>query len=116
MHEFSVASALLKQVAELAVREGAERITQVRVSVGEFSGVEPELLRLAFEQLIPGSPADGAQVMIEPVSLQAGCRRCETTFAVASFRFQCPECGSPDVRIVQGEELILESVTLETEE
>jgi hypothetical protein len=47
------------------------------------------------------------------IPLEAQCGACHQVFHVEKFHFQCPECESPELTILQGEDLILESVTLE---
>ncbi|MEX0704102.1 MAG: hydrogenase maturation nickel metallochaperone HypA [Planctomycetales bacterium] len=117
MHEFSVVRSLLTQIERIVSGEElVGRVTEVGVQVGEFSGVDPELLGLAFEQLAPSSSAARyARLTVRRVPLQARCEGCVRTFDVVDFRFFCPECRRPDVTIVAGEELVLESVTLEDE-
>lgn len=85
----------------------------VRVSVGEFSGVEADLLRSAFEELVDGSPIRGAEIELRSVTLEARCPSCSCEFLVENFRFECPRCDNSRVNIVRGEGLVLESVTLE---
>lgn len=113
MHEFSVIRAVLREAETIARREGAERVTAMTMSVGEFSGVEADLLPLAFQELAPGTPAAGAELTIHRLPLEARCRRCEHRFVVRQFRFTCPECQGRDVAVVRGDELLLETVTLE---
>jgi len=113
MHEYSIARSLMKQVTTIARREGADRVTAVAVSVGEFSGVDPDLLRSAVEHLGASGATKSAAWTIRPVPLTARCEACAGEFAVVHFRFVCPACGSSETRIVTGEELLLESVTLE---
>ena len=116
MHERSLVEALLQQVEDLMLENGAEAVTRVQISVGEFSGVEAELLRFAFDDLVEETPICGAQLVIERVPCEAACGRCEHVFAIERFRFACPQCGSGDIEITSGEHLILESVTLEQAE
>lgn len=115
MHEFSIARSLIKQVDSIARREQAAHVTTIALSVGEFSGVDPDLLRSALAMLgTPGFTGD-AELTIRRVPLTARCAACDDVFAVPHFRFTCPSCHSTDTRIVSGEELVLESVTLERE-
>ena len=37
-------------------------------------------------------------------------------FAIKRFHFECPQCNSRDLEIVRGEELVLESITVEQAE
>ena len=52
MHEYSLAQTLVRQVVQLQERERASRVTSIHVSVGEFAGVDAELLRIAFQNVV----------------------------------------------------------------
>ena len=112
MHEWSLVRALLRQVEALAEQYPDACVTQVRVRVGEFSGVEPELFKGAYEQLVPCTSIHGAELLMETVRLEAECRNCGRRFAVERFQFACPGCRSSLLTICGGEELTLESVVL----
>jgi hydrogenase nickel incorporation protein HypA/HybF len=117
MHEASLVRSLLRQVEELAQRHGARRVTGVRVTVGEFSGVEPDLLVAAFERQIKGTPLDGTRLLLERVELAAQCTACGHEFSVERFDFTCPNCRLPGAgKMTRGEELMLESLELEAAE
>jgi hydrogenase nickel incorporation protein HypA/HybF len=116
MHEYSLARALLREVAAQAEAANAECVRSVSVSVGEFSGVEAELLRLAFDELREHTCAAGAELQIKRVELMAECSGCGTGFSVSGFRFVCPRCAQGEVRIIRGDELRLESLTIEATE
>lgn len=113
MHERSLVRALLTQVGELLQQHHAPRVASVRVRIGEFSGVEPELFRLAFDDMVQATPFRGASLELKTVDLEARCEECERRFHVPSFRFHCPDCGSTKTAVICGEELLLESVTME---
>jgi hydrogenase nickel incorporation protein HypA/HybF len=113
MHEYSLARALLKLVDELRLEQHGGRVLIVKVRIGEFSGVEPELLVSAFGELSAETAIGGATLELERVSLKVRCETCRCESEVHHFRFACPKCGSRAVRITGGEELLLESVTME---
>jgi hydrogenase nickel incorporation protein HypA/HybF len=116
MHEYSLAQSLVRQVIELQQREHATRVNAVYVRVGEFAGVDAELLRSAAESLASEMPdLASARIVLETVPLRARCSSCEREFPVENFRFACPHCGGRQVTIVHGEELQLERIELETE-
>jgi hydrogenase nickel incorporation protein HypA/HybF len=116
MHEFSLVQGLLGQVDVLRREQQAERVVSIQVSVGEFSGVEPELFRRAYETLIEETAMRGAELQINRVPLESRCDNCRHDFAVERFRFRCPKCKSTAVTIVNGEGLVLASVTVEQAE
>lgn len=113
MHERSIVRALLNQAHELKTEQNARRVLTVRVSVGEFSGVEPQLVQSAFDELVGDSLIPGAQLELRVVPIEARCQACSHDFGVKGFRFHCPRCGESRVKILRGEGLVLESVTLE---
>jgi len=113
VHERSLMSALLRQVEAICREQAADKIVSLKLKVGEFSGVEIDLLETAFRDLAVGTPAEEAKLAIESVALKVQCDRCGGQSLVERFRFQCRACQSNQVRIVEGEEMVLESVTLE---
>ncbi|MCC7474240.1 MAG: hydrogenase maturation nickel metallochaperone HypA [Pirellulales bacterium] len=113
MHERSLIRSLLRQVEKIAAEHPASRVVAVRVRVGEFSGVEPELLELAYKDLVEETPIRGAALQMERVPLEAECRQCGHHFRIEHYNFQCTRCGSLWLRLQNGEELVIDSVTFE---
>jgi hydrogenase nickel incorporation protein HypA/HybF len=113
MHERSLVQSLLRQVNDLAREQGAVRVAAIRLSVGEFAGVEPELVRLAYDDMVGDTPLCGAELVMDRVALEARCEACGQEFVVEAFRFECPGCHSVNTTVVRGEGLILESITME---
>lgn len=116
MHEFSLVQTLLEQVDTLRREQAAERVVSICVSVGEFAGVEPELLRSAYQMLVEETPMRGAELQMNRIPLQSRCDNCGCDFTVERFRFECPQCNNRNVTIVRGQDLVLESVTIEQSE
>ena len=113
MHEYSLVQSLLDQVDSIRSAQGADRVVSVHVSIGTFSGVEPELFRAAFEVLVDVSAARGARLEMTTTPLESRCDQCQHPFAVNRFHFRCPVCGERDVTVTRGEDLVLETVVLE---
>ena len=113
MHEYSVASSLLDLVEEHARAQGAARVVRVHVRIGEQSGVEPELLRTAWELVPERSAADGASLALHAVPLRWACRACEKDVPPGD-RLRCPACGAP-AHLAAGSELILDRIEMEVE-
>lgn len=113
MHERSLVQALMRQVQAIADRRRPSRVRAIRVRIGEFSGVDAELLASAYAEMAAGTPLRDAELIVERTTLQAQCRRCGTEVRVQEFAFVCPSCASRELAIVGGEELLLDSITLE---
>ena len=71
MHEYSIVQALMAQVDEQARAHGAAAVHRVSLRIGELSGIEPDLLRSAFEMvaLMRSAPTMLAPVRLAPFIL-----------------------------------------------
>jgi hydrogenase nickel incorporation protein HypA/HybF len=113
MHELSIALALVEQAEAIALREGAARLASITVTVGELSGVNPEALELAFPVAAENSLAREARLIIETVPARARCRACGQESS-PGFPFPaCGQCGSPDLEISAGQELLIKTLELD---
>ncbi len=111
MHELGIATEALEQALARAQEAGADRITCIGLRVGALSGVDPESLEFALEALLPGTPAAGAAIEIEPVEASARCPSCGREYAVgADFLLLCPDCGRPGTAFSGGRELHLSRI------
>lgn len=116
MHELSVCQALVRQLQELAHREGAARIIKVVVQVGPLAGIEPQLLRHAYPIASAGSLACNAELVIEDLPLRVRCEVCGAESDAAPNRLLCGACGDYHTQLLSGDELLLAQVELERAE
>jgi hydrogenase nickel incorporation protein HypA/HybF len=113
MHELSIASALLEKVLDEAKKRGGGRVTDITLRIGAMSHILPESLEFAFEALAKAGPAESARFRIERPALMLRCRACGWEGESSHATFLCTRCRSGDVEIRAGNELTLESFTLE---
>jgi hydrogenase nickel incorporation protein HypA/HybF len=64
MHELSLMRGLMRQIEDLAAREGASTVTSIRLRLGALSHFSPAHFREHFEQIAPGTCAEGATLEI----------------------------------------------------
>jgi hydrogenase nickel incorporation protein HypA/HybF len=111
MHERSLVTALLRQVAATRDEQPGRSVMEVCVEIGPLAGVEPLLVESALSELAPLCGLAGAKLMMQHVQLTARCRSCGIV-EVPQTRIACPECGSNAVCIVAGDGMFLKSVTV----
>ena len=114
MHELSLAQDILEICEAEARRNGASRITSIKILLGDFAGVVREALEFSFEVARAGTLADAANLVIESVPLRTRCGTCgrQDAPAIHDFSAVCANCASP-VEIVAGRELRVEYVEIE---
>ncbi|MDQ3415980.1 MAG: hydrogenase maturation nickel metallochaperone HypA [Actinomycetota bacterium] len=108
MHELSITQSVVDAVIE---RTDTAEVARVRVRVGRLSGVVPDAMRFCFELVTAGTPLAGAVLDIEQPEGRAHCRACDSEFALAEAILLC-DCGSADVEVIAGSELMVASVEL----
>ena len=105
------------EVAEAAAREaGGLKITKITLSIGRFSEVHPDAMEFAHEALIPGTLAEGSELVINMVEAHSRCHECAHEFTHDRFSRACPSCGSWALELLSGRELSIESVEVEDED
>ena len=114
MHEVSLVQALIDQVQREVEASGhAGRVVRIELAVGRMSGAHPESLRFAFGLLAPGTLVEGAQLDIQQPKAVCVCRACGVQTPIDELITACPECGSGDIHIQGGRDLLLESIELD---
>lgn len=106
MHELAVAQSVVDAVLG---RLPDARISCVALQVGKLSGIAPDALRFCFELVTADTALDGATLEISEPSGMAHCRDCEADFPLVGPILLC-DCGSADVRVVSGDQLLISSV------
>jgi len=109
----SLVRSLLKQVAEVARENGGGIVAHIEVEIGPLTGVEPELLRLAFELIKQETGDDRAELAVHQVPMVVHCSNCDTDSELARFVFRCGNCNSGEVRVISGDEFRLLNITLD---
>ena len=110
MHEIGLTQEMLSRALDLAARRGAQRIMSVNIRVGAESGVEADVVSLAFELFRCGTVAEDAQIAIEAVPVVCWCPDCDSEFAPADALHVCPRCGRPGAVVRCGREFELVSL------
>lgn len=113
MHELSIVASLFEILEAKARENQATKIVGVRLKVGKLAGVVPEFLQSAFDSYKQDTIAAEAKLEMEEVSLKLRCRKCAAETEKEEYSLLCPSCGSSDLEIREGMELLLDKIDLE---
>jgi hydrogenase nickel incorporation protein HypA/HybF len=106
MHELSITQGFVDAVLD---RTGERTVTAVNLTIGPLSGVMADAVRFCFDVATAGTPLAGARLQIVEPQGRGRCRSCQDEFTLSDFILLCP-CGSADVEVLSGRELMLMSV------
>lgn len=112
MHETSVAQSLVEIIAQEAQSRHA-RPVRAKMSCGELSAINDEVLSFAFEAIAEGTPCAGTKLQIEHKPLEAKCKNCGRVFHVDFASVKCPNCGGDDFELLPDAPLLIEAIEFE---
>jgi hydrogenase nickel incorporation protein HypA/HybF len=92
---------------------GGRRVTKVDVKVGHLRQVVPSALEFAFGLVAEGTEVEGAELALEAVPAAGRCRGCGADTPLPELPLRCARCGGFDVEVLQGEELLVDSLEIE---
>ncbi len=117
MHEVALVEHLLDSVRrELPEELAGARVARVVIHVGVLSGAFPDALRFAFDVLAPERLGAGARLEIVEIPAVCRCRACGAASTITEPVPVCPQCGSPDIRMEGGSDLVLQEIELDVED
>jgi len=109
----SVAMSIVDIAVSRLNEEGGARVMKVNVTVGELSGVEAGAVEFCYSACAMGTAAEGSELVIERVAARAVCGECAREFKPDNPLAICPQCGAFGGRIVSGEELYVDNISVE---
>ncbi|HUH71190.1 MAG TPA: hydrogenase maturation nickel metallochaperone HypA [Mycobacterium sp.] len=108
MHELSLCEAIAGVVKAHA--EG-RHIDVVRVRIGALRQVVPESLSFCWTLVRDSENMPDAELELECVAAEVKCRSCgESSEITSAWSIWCPQCDSPDVEVLRGNEFLVTSL------
>ena len=108
MHELSICTSIAAIAGEHA---GGRVVEEVHVDIGHLRQVVPETLEFSWELVVDGTPLAGSRLVVNHVPATLECRSCATSTTIDAPVFRCG-CGSTDVEVTSGDELLVRSLEL----
>jgi hydrogenase nickel incorporation protein HypA/HybF len=114
MHELSIVDSMIQQVDDEVQASGhAGRVLAIDLVVGRLSGANADSIRFAFELLAPGTIVEAAELSITQPRAVCHCHDCGARIEIDDLTAQCGQCGSANVTLEGGQDLLLASIELE---
>lgn len=100
MHELPIVMGLLGTIGRSAREHQIQKVTRIRIRVGELSDVVDECLQMYFDTASAGTVCEGAELefLRNPAVLK--CTKCGKEFPHV-HSFTCPDCGG-EATLVRG--------------
>ena len=114
MHEMGIVLHLAKTLDETAKEHNLTAIGRVVLQVGEVSGIMTELFTDAWDYFKPRHPVlKDSELVLETIPALTWCDSCKQTYPTVPQGRQCPNCGSWETWLIQGNECIIKEIEAE---
>jgi len=107
MHELGLCEAIVERVEQ---RAGDRPVARVRVRVGRLHHVHPDAFDQSFTMAASGGVAEDAVADLVLLPVRAHCQTCGQNTESDEMVLACEKCGSIDLELTGGDELMLESI------
>jgi|SRR5579862_4673948 len=111
-HEVDMTKVLINTLREWYAEQPISLpVHRVRLVVGKFTCVEPDLLRTAFVRQRKGTFLEHAELCIRESAFIAYCQKCRREYHPSlGLQYACPLCQEPLHEVRSGRELKIEGV------
>ena len=113
MHELAITESIIEAAVSAAEKNGAEKILEIRLRIGEISGIVPDCILEYFDLASRGTIAEGAEIFFEKIPATISCRDCGYDGVISRGSYTCPQCGSAAFSLTGGREFYVESLKVE---
>ncbi len=113
MHEYSIVQSLIDSCEDHAKENSATKVTKVVVKIGVMSGVEPDLLKSAFDTFKEDTVCEICEFIINIQKVKILCNSCKNEYELQKNEYLCPKCKSSDIKVIDGEDMFLMQLELE---
>lgn len=113
MHELAITEGIMEAAVPAAQEAGATKILEIRLKIGELSGVLPEFIQEYFGIVSKGTIAEGAKLSVTRIPVCIKCPDCGYEGEIKEKKIRCPKCEGIGFKIVSGREYYVDSLEVE---
>ena len=112
MHELTIAQSIVELAKEVADNEKADAVQSIDIEIGALSGVVIDALEFAMEFTVKNTKLENAKINYHKKVGKADCLNCNYQFETDYLLALCPKCNQGNLKIVDGKQLRVKSVTV----
>ena len=115
MHEGGFTQRIVDAILKELQAYPGRKVKRAAVKVGELFHLEPDSVRTHFRSSTKGTTLEGAELELKETPVSVLCRDCGKRGGVEDHHLLlCGNCGSLHVELIEGQEILLEEIDLES--
>jgi len=113
MHELAVTESLLNIASDYAIKNNAQRVISLNIITGKLSNIIGDSVQFYWDIISENTICEKSILIFNKIPAKFICQACDNEFEINSELIPCPICSSMDLRIIQGDEFLLNSIEIE---
>jgi hydrogenase nickel incorporation protein HypA/HybF len=113
MHELSVTESVLEIACKHAEQAQATRVTDIYLVIGRLSSIVDDSVAFYWDIIAKDTLCEDAQLHFKRLPAELICQDCDHQYQLDADLMPCPNCGSPRIRVLSGDEFNLESIEIQ---
>jgi len=113
MHELAITQGILGIALDEAAKRNVSRVISIKIMIGDFSGIVPQLIQEYYNIASRGTVAENAALILERVPVTIRCLSCGAVSTVSKTFVKCSVCGSEQIKMLTGREFNVDSMEVE---
>ena len=110
MHELGVISAMVNTIEEIIHEQGCTEVQKIVLEVGELSGIVPHYMEVCYPAAVYKTFMEGSTLELETIPGIVRCKDCAREFRAVEHEFTCPNCGSQNMEILSGNDVLIREI------
>ena len=116
MHELSVTESLLNTACKYAKANNSTKVTVLNIKIGKLAGIVDDSVQFYWDIITENTICDGSKLNFLHIPAKFECQNCKMRYEIEDELLPCPACNSMDLKTIQGDEFMLESIEIERED
>lgn len=114
MHELGVVFYVIDHVKKVAAENNVKHVNSVTIELGTVSAVIPFYLEDCWKWAVTKHEVlKGCKLKIEPIQAITYCEDCKTQYDTIKHGRKCPNCGSENTYLLQGNEFKIKEISVD---
>ena len=110
MHEIKIMQNVVSILEEQISSPEIGEVRTIFLEVGKLRYIIPDIMITGFKNIPKSKKLEKAELEIKEVPVRVKCLKCDDIGEISPDVFKCPSCGSDDVEMVSGDELIIKGI------
>ena len=113
MHELSVTESVLEIACKHAQKAQAARVTDIYLVIGRLSSIVDDSIQFYWDIISKDTLCEKAELHFKRIPAKLLCLDCGHEYHLTDELVPCPNCSSPRIRVLSGDEFHLESIEIQ---